>query len=961
MGLDRPPAGRDLLVNSRAQSNTQSRAQVQLDYYAFLRDKPMDLPRDHYGKTELDPYRGFLSAQLRIPPGARSSTFGGWRSWSERTPEGDQQKLPTQAGTAVTSIALALLFVSLLGTSSTVFLYCLIVGFGIGWRIRHAGLLLVATVAVTMNTFVLPPALMFSSSGTLKWTLLPIWCFEGLLINWLLIQLYKDLNDPSSSVDLPLSTSGLSPAEESTLHLLIESSSQSQERLRLMVESIGEYAIVMLTPEGSVASWNVGAERILGYRAEEILGRNHTVFYVPEDIDLRVPDRHIEMSKTNGTFEAEGWRRRKDDSRLWAHVGVSPMRSSSGNLLGFAVVIRDMTKKRQAEESLHQAYDDMEARVRDRTAELAAANDALHKEVDERIQAQGVLQQQSLVLRSILDSIADAVIVDEGDGKPLTFNAAARALFGIGHDSLTLTQWLELEILQTVNPEKTPATISMCRKPLTLGLHGQQVDDLELIVRSPGSERVRWLLANARALQHPIGGSKGAVVAFRDITERRGYAEELRAAKEAAEAASRAKDQFLAILSHELRTPLTPILLATSDLLEQDDLRAEFRSTLAMIHRNAKLEARLIDDLLDITRATTGRLTLLLASVDVHRVIQHAAEVCRAEITDSQLVLNLQLSASEHYVSGDPARLQQVFWNLIKNAAKFTPPGGSITIRTWNSSGPEAADIQLLAAVSDTGIGIHADRLPRIFSAFEQKAHEQQRRYGGLGLGLAISRSVIEAHGGRLTATSAGENRGATLTVEFIALSDPNPNIITIDGPRASLKGSSLAQGLTILLIDDNRDTLNYLASLLQQRGHQVIPAHTLRTATKLVEVNTYDLVISDIELPDGSGLDLMRDLTSRRPTPGIALSGFGTGDDVAMSLQAGFAEHLTKPIDFAKLEESIRRVVKTRALDHRELKKEPPLLQVTAMKPRYAGEDSSSGTPDSLRHNGNFPQGIRR
>jgi len=710
--------------------------------------------------------------------------FAGWRSKSNRTPEGDRPALPTRAGIAVASSALALLFVSLLGPSSTVPLFCLIVALGIGWRIRHAGLLAAAAVAVIANTVVLPTGIM-PSSGSLVWTWLPIWCLEGLLINWLLIQLYKDLNDRSSAEEFPPSASDLSPGEESTLHVLIESSRQSHDRLRLMVESIGEYAIVMLTPEGRVASWNVGAERILGYRAEEILGRNHAEFYVPEDVHLQVPDRHIELSKTAGTFEAEGWRRRKDNTRFWAHVGVSPMRSLSGSLLGFAVVIRDLTEKRRVEE--------------------------------------------------------------------------------------------------------------------------------------------------------------------------------LRVAKEAAEAASHAKDQFLAILSHELRTPLTPILLATSNLLEQEDAGAEVRSTLAMIHRNAKLEARLIDDLLDITRATTGRLTLSLACVDVHRVIQHAAEVCRAEITDSQLVLDLQLSASGHCVCGDPARLQQVFWNLIKNAAKFTPPGGIITIRTWNSSGEEGGETHLLVEVSDTGIGIHADRLPRIFNAFEQKAPEQQRRYGGLGLGLAISRSVIETHGGRLSVASEGENRGATLTVEFMTLCGPCSNIVTIDGPGASLKGTSEAQGLTILLIDDNRDTLKYVASLLQQRGHQVNPAFNFRTARKLAEANTYDLVISDIELPDGSGLDLMRELTIRQPTPGIALSGFGTVDDVAMSLQAGFAEHLIKPIEFRNLEEAIRRVAKTRPLDHRQVNKELPLLQVTATKPNHAGVGSSSSPAQSRRHNGNVSQEIGR
>jgi PAS domain S-box-containing protein len=828
-------------------------------------------------------------------------------------------------------------------------------------RIRRAGLVLLATVAVIANTFVLPPVLVFSSSSISDWTLLPIWCMEGLLINWLLIQLYKDLDDRRSSRDLLHSTSELSPAEESTLRLLYETSTQSHEQLRLLVESIGEYAIIMLTPEGRVASWNSGAEKILGYRPEEILGQNHAVFYVPEDTELWVPDNHIDMSRTNGTFDCEGWRRRKDDTRLWAHVGVSPMHSSTGNLLGFAVVIRDITEKRRAEESLHQAYDDMEARVRDRTAELAATNDALQKEVNERIQTQGVLQQQSMVLRSILDSIGDAVIVCEGDGKPLTFNAAARALFGVDPGSMTLEEWLKLEILQIVNPAGTPTPISLGSRPLTLGLQEEQVDDLEIVVRSPGLEKARWLLANARALQHPIDGSRGAVIAFRDITERRAYAEELRAAKEAAEAASRAKDQFLAILSHELRTPLTPVLLATSELLEQNCVRAEVRPTLAMIHRNAMLEARLIDDLLDITRATTGRLTLSLTCVDVHSVIQQAAEVCRAEITDSQLVLNLQLSASVYWIDGDPARLQQVFWNLIKNAAKFTPPGGIITIRTWNCPVQEGQGIHLLAEVSDTGIGIQAHRLPRIFSAFEQKAAEQQRRYGGLGLGLAISRSVIEAHGGRLTASSAGENCGATMTIEFMSLSARKPNNITNDGPRASLNGSSKAEGLTILVIDDNRDTLKYVASSLQQRGHQVSQAHNFRTATKLAEENTYDLVISDIELPDGSGLDLMRELTLKRPTPGIALSGFGTADDVAMSLQAGFAEHITKPIEFAKLEESIRKVIKTRALDQREVKKEPPLLQFTATKPCYAGVGCPSSPPELLRHSGNLSQEIGR
>ncbi len=253
----------------------------------------------------------------------------------------------------------------------------------------------------------------------------------------------------------------------------------------------------------------------------------------------------------------------------------------------------------------------------------------------ERIQAEEVLQKQSEILRSILDSIGDAIIVTGGLGEPLTINPAARTLFGIGPYSSTIEHHLNLEMFKTVAGVDSSTTIRVSEGPISLALRGEEVDDLEIIVRPPGSDKCKWVLANARPLRNSNGGSRGAVVAFRDITERRRYAQELKTAKEAAESASRAKDQFLAILSHELRTPLTPVLLAVSDLMEKSDLSKEVQSTVAMIRRNAELEARLIDDLLDLTRATTGRLTLSIAPVDLHHVIQHAAEICRAELAET--------------------------------------------------------------------------------------------------------------------------------------------------------------------------------------------------------------------------------------------------------------------------------------------------------------------------------------
>ena len=672
----------------------------------------------------------------------------------------------------------------------------------------------------------------------------------------------------------------------------------------------------MLGPDGQVKSWNLGAERILGYSAAEVLGRNYSVFHFAGDVRQGLPERDLEAALAQGKLEIEGWRRRKDQSWFWAHVGFTPMRKPSGALLGFATVIRDSTEKRRAEESLRQARDELELRVRDRTAELAAANQALQAEILERKQAQEILLKQSSVLRSILDSIGDAIIVAEDVDRPLTFNPAARELFGIKTDSVSLEEWLDMDQFGGVD-SADPRPQSRIDGPLRRALRGEEFDDLELIVRRSRPDQVRWIQAKARPRRDPDGKYRGAVVAFRDITERRQHDQELKIAKEAAESASRAKDRFLAMLSHELRTPLTPVLLGASDLLERPYLRPEMRSTLAMIHRNVQLEARLIDDLLDLTRATSGRLTLSLASVDVHRVIEHAVEVCRAEITDSGLELGLDLAARYHYLQGDATRLQQVFWNLIKNATKFTPRGGKVTIRTWDSTGeiPGGEGPTLGAEVSDTGIGIEADRLPKIFNAFEERDPQRQRLYGGLGLGLAISRSVIQAHGGHLSASSAGRNRGSTFRIDLAA-----QPISRLDAP-ASDAGIGLdadgirPEGLRILLVDDNRDTLGYMTGILDQRGYRVDSAINYRTALKLARGNTYDLLISDIELPDGTGLDIMRELRGRRPTPGIAVSGFGSADDVAQSLESGFALHLVKPIDVRALAAAIASVTAKHAV----------------------------------------------
>ena len=391
----------------------------------------------------------------------------------------------------------------------------------------------------------------------------------------------------------------------------------------------------------------------------------------------------------------------------------------------------------------------------------------------------------------------------------------------------------------------------------------------------------------------------------REVTERKRVEEELRAAKEAADAASRARDRLLRMVSHELRTPLTPVLLAVTALLDRPAASGpEVRSTLEMIRDNVELETRLIDDLLSFSSVARGKLRLDLVCTDVHEVVRRAKETCRAEAQAVGLDLVLKLGAAEHHARGDSTRLRQVFWNLIRNAIKFTPPGGGVTIRTRNEG--DAPGKHLIVEVSDTGIGIEPQALSRIFQPFEQgEPTPNQRRYGGLGLGLAISRGFAEAHGGRLSAASAGAGRGATFTLQLATVPPPGP---AVSVPRSSPDEVPRAPGMRILLVDDNRPTLECLAVFLGRCRHVVRAATDLSSALRLAAAEEFDLVISDIELPDGSGLDLMRWIRAARPIAGIAVSGFGAEEDLRMSREAGFAEHLTKPILARDLEDAIAR-----------------------------------------------------
>jgi HAMP domain-containing protein/signal transduction histidine kinase/CheY-like chemotaxis protein len=355
-----------------------------------------------------------------------------------------------------------------------------------------------------------------------------------------------------------------------------------------------------------------------------------------------------------------------------------------------------------------------------------------------------------------------------------------------------------------------------------------------------------------------------------------------------------AKDQFLAMLSHELRTPLTPVLTSALALENEPALSENIRESLQMIHRNVELEARLIDDLLDLTRISKGKVQLNFEVVDAHMLLQNALEICQADIDQKHLALRLDLAAHKVHLRGDPARLQQIFWNLIKNAVKFTAKDGQICITTGNDSSD-----QLRVEVADTGLGIEPESLPKIFDAFEQGGRPQ---LGGLGLGLAISKALVEAHKGTISAESGGRNKGAKFILIF-------PTCAKVDAqtPPAVFPGTRQRQTTRILLVEDHEDTNRSLTNLLRRRGYHVRSAGNLQSARDFSAQEEFDVLISDLGLPDGSGIDLMRTLNSSRPLLGIALTGFGMEDDIRKSHEAGFKHHLVKPIDLNKLDSIIQ------------------------------------------------------
>jgi PAS domain S-box-containing protein len=520
--------------------------------------------------------------------------------------------------------------------------------------------------------------------------------------------------------------------------------------------------------------------------------------------------------------------------------------------------------------------------------EIKARETALTETKAERAE----VQRQKDLLATTLASIGDCVIVTDKIGRITFMNHVAEKLTGWTFNEARLRP--TSDVFKIVNESSHEPVENPVDKVMKAGVIVGLANHT-LLIRKDGTEVP--IDDSGAPIRSSDGEICGVVLVFRDFSEHKENENKLKEAKEAAEKANKAKDQFLAMLSHELRTPLTPVL-ATLNLWEaSDELSPSMHADAQMLRRSVELEARIIDDLLDLTRIAKGMLSFSPEDTDVHELIEYLVGMCHSEFRGKALGLSLHLDAEMHYVHTDAGRLQQVLWNIIKNAAKFTESGGEVSISTSND---EKRNITI--TVADTGIGMARETLSRLFIPFEQGEQFISRRYGGLGLGMAISSALVELLGGTLTAFSEGLSKGSTFSVSFPAKATAwiKPKPTELNGNKRS------GEGVKILLVEDHGDTSRALVRLLNKQGYEVQTADSVASGLEAVRNGEFQLLVCDIGLPDGTGFQLMEEVRKYSRTPALALSGFGMEEDVAKSRLAGFEGHLTKPVNFQKLEAAI-------------------------------------------------------
>ncbi|MES2960181.1 MAG: PAS domain S-box protein [Pseudomonadota bacterium] len=648
---------------------------------------------------------------------------------------------------------------------------------------------------------------------------------------------------------------------------------QSEERYRLLIHSVRDYAIFMLAPDGTVLTWNAGAERFKGYRAEEIIGQHFSRFYPQEALDRGLPAHELEVAAATGSFEDEGWRVRKDGTQFWANVVITAMRNPAGELLGYAKVTRDLTDRRNQEEALRRS--------------------------EERF-------------RLLIEGVPDyAIFMLDVNGNVASWNVGAERVKGYKPTEILgrhFSIFYPAEARESGWPEHE---LQAAREK------GSFIDE-GWRLRKDGS--LLWAHVTITALRDSHRRLLGFAKLTRDLTERkRSEATEIagqereeildaeRSARMTAQRATRIKDEFLATLSHELRTPLSAIVGWTQVLKRagQDAKPEDIERAVAVIDRNARAQVQLIDDLLDLSKVLSGKIRLDLQQISLSDVVKAAIDSAMPAADAKDIRLKQLLDPTPVTVTADTGRLQQVVWNLLTNAIKFTPKGGQVQVLL------QRVNSHIELSVSDTGIGIPPNFLPQVFDRFAQMDSSTTRSFGGLGLGLAICKQLVELHGGSIRAASQGEGRGATFFIELplsivqIENADVREHP-TVAQPESEQVALPQLGGIHAFVIDDEADSRDLMRRVFEDQGARVTAFGSAEEALVALQRTKPSIIVSDIGMPRMDGFQFMRVLRATEirnaRIPALALTAFARAEDRKQALLAGFQAHLAKPFDVGEL-----------------------------------------------------------
>lgn len=601
-----------------------------------------------------------------------------------------------------------------------------------------------------------------------------------------------------------------------------------------IVAGVKDYAVFTLDVAGHITSWNAGAENIKGYKAEEIIGKHFSRFYLPEAIARSWPEQELKIAAGQGRIEEEGWRLRKDGTRFWADVVITALRNPAGRLTGFLKITRDLTERRRHEETL--------------------------RESEQRF-------------RLLVDSVKEyAIFMLDTEGRVASWNLGAERIIGYTAAEIIGRHFSCFYPAEAAERGAAQQELDAAIAYGSLETNGRQV-------RKDGSRF--WANVVITAVHDLDGKLRGFAKITRDLTERKQF-EELEESRQRTQ-------EFLAMLSHELRNPLAPMrtsvdILRMRALTDPVVLRAR-----DVIERQVLHLTRLIDDLLDVSRITSGRIRLSNEAMELETVIDRAVEAARPLIDTKGHSLEIKPLKSPAWIRGDPTRLTQVFVNLLNNAAKYTPDRGHIEIEIAGSD--DDAEIH----IRDNGVGIAAELLPRVFDLFTQGHRPLDRADGGLGIGLALVHRIVSLHGGTVKALSAGTGRGSEFVVTLPIFSqETSMNAVPCEPTGQQPRRRRL------MVIDDNKDAAESMSMLLELWGHEVVCAYDGRTALEAAAKYHPDAVFLDIGLPGMSGYEIaerLRELPESARAVLIAITGYGQDDDRRRSRDAGIDHHLVKPV----------------------------------------------------------------